>query len=145
MQCDFRTPLYKLIVYVPIIHYNSRSYDLMLFLMVPSFCLKNATGPNDVADVVGHIRSYIWSTDRYTALAPIIGGDAPVPPSRLLRGRSPRPPPPLTPLFRVSRLYCLLCLAPERLSPESAANPRSSWMHRHTVISMVGCRLEAAP
>ena len=47
---------------------------LMLFLMVPSFCLKNASasgqsGPNDVADVVGHIRSYIWSTDRYTALA----------------------------------------------------------------------------
>ena len=43
----------------------------MLFLMVPSFCLKNASGPNDVADVVGHIRSYIWSTDRYTALAPM--------------------------------------------------------------------------
>ena len=42
----------------------------MLFLMVPSFCLKNASGPNDVADVVGHIRSYIWSTDRYTGLAP---------------------------------------------------------------------------
>ena len=42
----------------------------MLFLMVPSFCLKHSSGPNDVADVVGHIRSYIWSTDRYTALAP---------------------------------------------------------------------------
>ena len=42
----------------------------MLFLMVPSFCLKNASGPNDVADVVGYIRSYIWSTYRYTALAP---------------------------------------------------------------------------
>ena len=36
----------------------------------PPFCLKNASGPNDVADVVGHIRSYVWSMDRYTALAP---------------------------------------------------------------------------
>ena len=43
----------------------------MLFLMMPSFCLKNASGPNDIADVVGHIRSYIWSTDRHTALAPL--------------------------------------------------------------------------
>ena len=52
---------------------------MVLFLMVPSFCLKNASGPNDVADVVGHIRSYIWSTDRYTALAPFggVGGSTP--------------------------------------------------------------------